>query len=178
MNETVFPEYNLGRLADAVTGNYPQAPQRSTFQRIIRKPLTWVLVGVAILGTAVAIMVAGRPGAVTPASILAGDGYSASITFNHQQLVQAMNSDGGGSSDLNPGDYFTTAAAGVNGGNEEIVLGVTDQGKSLEGLLVPVLNNQPGVHARTVDGGSYIVVSGSGSALGGFASNSGGTTIA
>lgn len=173
MNDTILPgEYNL---ADAVVGNHNE-PVRSTWQNLIRKPLTWIIVGAAIIGAAAAIMVLGRPGAVTPSSILKSDGYSTAMTFSHDQLVQAMNSDGGsGSSGLNPGDYFTTAAAGVNGGNEEIVLGMTTEGKGLDPMLVTVLSGQSGVQARTVDNGSYIVVSGSAGSLGGLAS--GGTTV-
>lgn len=159
MQETILPP---------TTTIPPAMPERSTWQKLIRKPLTWIVVGAAIIGIAVALAVAGRPGADTPSSILKGDGYSVAMTLGHQQLVQAMNSGGGSTGGLNPGDYFTTAAAGVNGGSEEVVLGVTDQGKGLDGLLVGYLN-QGGVHARTVDGGRFIVVSGSGSALGGLA---------
>jgi hypothetical protein len=155
MQDTILP---------STTPEFPQVT-RSAWQRI-RKPLTWIIVGAVIVAGAIALMFAGS-GPVTPTSILKGDGYTLNMTFTHQQLVQAMN-QGGGTSGLNPGDYFTTAAAGLNSGQEEVVLGVTSQGQGLDALLVPMLNGQSGVHAKTVDGGKFIVVSGSTGALGGL----------
>jgi hypothetical protein len=166
MQETILPP-----IYDTTT---PLPVVRTGWQRWIRRPLTWIVVGFALLGMAAAlIFTVGRSGPVTPASILKSDGYTASVTFNHQQLVQAMNS-GGSTPGLNPGDYFTTAAAGYDGSNGEVVLGMTDQGKGLDPLVVNMLNSQGGgIHAKTVDNGMFIVMTGPGSAF----SNSNGTAL-
>lgn len=176
MQDTLFPEYHE---ADTVLGvareqhSTGEPPTKLTLKEFIRKPVTLLIIGATLIGVAIALVfTVGRPGAPTPDSILKADGYSTTVTFNHDQLVQAMG--GPGQDGVNPGDYFTTAAGGVNGNQEEVVLGVTDQGKGLEGLLVGTLTTD-GVHAKTVDDGKFIVVSGSQSALGGLA-NLGTTT--
>lgn len=162
MQETILP---------STTTQYPQVT-RLTWREFIRKPVTLAIIGVSLVALAIVlVLTVGRPGAVTPSSILKSDGYGTTMTLDHGQLTQAMG--GTGSDGINPGDYFTTAAAGVNGyGDEEVVIGVTDQGKGLEGLLVGYLSGQSGVHAKTVDGGRFIVVSGSQSAFGSFSTSS------
>jgi hypothetical protein len=123
-------------------------------------------IGAVILAAAVALAYAGRPGPVTPSSVLKSDGYSSAITLTPAQVHQQMGND------PTVSGMFGGAAAGTDASGQrmELVIQVTDQGKGIEPLLVNALNSEgQGTYTvHTADGGKFLVMDGSVDALGAF----------
>jgi len=100
-----------------------------------------------VLGGAVAVAVgltAGLSGSgapATPAAQLSADGFPVTMDMNHQQLLGLLNASGSTSStDAQlAGSMFSTGAMGMKNGQGEVVLEMTDSGKSL--LTNPTMMN-------------------------------------
>ena len=170
---TINPEpVELGRVSVLAPSGLPAEPKQW-----YRKPLTWIAVGAALIGVAVALMfTVGRPGAVTPSSILKSDGYSVEVALNHQQVITAMDSAGGTSSDnAVANSMFTDAALGTQGGNTEVVIGLTPQGQSLAPLAIGSLGN--GEQAHLADHGKYLVIDGATGDMGNFGMSTSATSV-
>lgn len=126
-----------------------------------KRPVTWIISGVIAVATAAALvvgLVATSPSG--PAGRLTSDGYSVVTTLSHDQLKTMAGNDKDGQLGVS---FVENAAYGTKGSQAEIVVQLTDSGKSMfsNPLMAGILSgaaSSDGVNTH-VDG-SYLIISG------------------